>query len=148
MYNTILETTKLVYDNNFVIVSLIDTPNDDEYAVCIQIDELTIAVYSESDNMGEAHDDYHDCLVNVLSMTFDEIMEETHASEEAEGFYEETLNVLGLPKDRFEYATTDENRRCSKIYDEMNNKACLVRLDLGAFRENMDDGIVDVSINM
>lgn len=145
MYNTILRMAKLDYDQHFIIVSLIYTPNDCNYAVCVQIDELTISVYSESDDMGEAWNDFHDCLVDILSMTFDDIMEETHASEEAKGFYEETLNVLGLPKDRFEYTETDdENRRCSKIYDEMSNKACLICCSPNTF----DDGIVDITINM
>ena len=109
MANTILRRTKILYDDeHFVRIALIES--NEWYAVVVQIDELTVGTYSSEDDYGHALEFYHDCLVDIFSMTFEELMEEYRIEEpeDAEKVYEETIDELDLSKEAFEHKKPSE----------------------------------------
>lgn len=109
MANTILRRTKILYDDDrFVRVVLIES--DGWYAVVVQIDELTVGTYVSEDDYDCALDFYHDCLIDIFSMTFEELMEESGIaeSEDAKKVYEETIDELGLSEETFEHKKPSE----------------------------------------
>lgn len=116
MENTILKRTKILYDNDhFVRVALIES--DGWYAIVVQIDELTVGTYASEDDYSHALEFYHDCLIDIFSMTFEELMEESGIaeSEDAKKVYEEMIDELGLSKEIFGH------KKPSEIFDTMQD---------------------------
>ena len=102
MANTILRRTKILYDDDhFVRVALIES--DGWYAVVVQIDEIAVGTCASEDDYDRALDFYHDCLIDIFSMTFEELMEESGIAEpeDAKTVYEEMLDELDLSKEMF-----------------------------------------------
>ena len=109
MANTILRRTKILYnDEHFVRVALIES--DGWYAVVVQIDELTIGIYASEDDYDCALESYHDCLVDIFSMSFEELMEESGIAEyeDAKKVYEEMIDELGLSEEMFGHKEPSE----------------------------------------
>ena len=109
MENAILRRTKILYDDEcFVRIALIES--NEWYAVVVQIDELTVGIYESEDDYGRALESYHDCLVDIFSMTFEELVEEYEIEEpeDAEKVYEETIDELDLSKEAFEHKKPSE----------------------------------------
>lgn len=118
MENTILKRTKILYDNDhFVNVKLVYSEDDDEkgYVTVVQIDDLAVYCSLGAETMSDADDLYHDELIDIFSMTFDELMEDFHDHEVVEELYEETIYMLGLSKETFGH------KKPSEIFDTMQD---------------------------
>ena len=111
MENTILKRTKILYDDDhFVNVTLVYSEDNDEkgYVTVVQIDDLAVYCSLGAETMSDADDLYYDELINIFSMTFDELMEDFHDHEVVEELYEETRYMLGLSEEAFEHKKPSE----------------------------------------
>lgn len=118
MANTILKRTKILYDDDhFVNVMLVCSEDDDEkgYVTVVRIDDLAVYCSLGTETMSDAYDLYYDELIDIFSMTFDELMENFHDHEVVEELYEETLYRLGFPEKIFGH------KKPSEIFDTMQD---------------------------
>lgn len=122
MENIVLRRGKILYDNDhFVNVAIVQggEAEDEGYVVIVQIDDFTYYPYRSTLSMSTAYELYHECLVDIFSTTFDELMENFHDSEVVEKVYEETLDALNLSKETFGH------KKPSKMFDIIPDKSLI-----------------------